>query len=98
MRADTLRSVIESVIGPLVARDGGAVEWVGLRGDVVELRLLGACRGCPGQRNTLEGVILPALRVSDPTVSEVRVLPSLVKVERARGGPRKASDDEAREV
>lgn len=69
-----LRAVIESVLAPMVSRDGGELRLVGRVGDVVEVSLTGACIGCPGQRDTVEGVLLPALRGVDPTVSSVRVV------------------------
>lgn len=83
-RNDGLRAVFDRVIVPLVARDEGVAEWVGVRDDVVEIRLGGACRGCPGQRYTVEMVILPALRAQDPALKEVRVLPMIAKPSRGR--------------
>lgn len=73
-----LHAVIDSVLAPMVACDGGELRWVQRVGDVVEVSLTGACIGCPGQRDTVEGVLLPTLRSVDPTVSSVRVVaPSL---------------------
>lgn len=68
-----LRTLVESVLAPLVARDGGRLTWVRRVGDVVEVRLGGACLGCPGRRDTLDTVLLPALRGVDPSVASVRV-------------------------
>lgn len=70
-----LRALVESVLAPLVARDGGELHWVRRVGDVVEVAMLGQCRGCPAQRDTLDGVLLPALRGVDPTVAAVRAVP-----------------------
>ncbi|MDB4927633.1 MAG: NifU-like domain [Myxococcaceae bacterium] len=69
-----LRALVESVLAPLVARDGGALRWVRRVDDVVEVSMGGACLGCPAQRDTIDTVLLPALRRLDPTVAAVRVV------------------------
>ncbi len=67
--------VIADIIAPLVERDGGKITYVGRRGDIVEVSLSGACRGCPGQGMTLRGVVLPALRVAAPEIRDVTAVP-----------------------
>jgi Fe-S cluster biogenesis protein NfuA len=66
-----VRAVIEDVIAPLVAVDGGAVTFVSHERGRVALRFGQACSGCPGQRLTIEQVILPALRVVDDSIVAV---------------------------
>jgi Fe-S cluster biogenesis protein NfuA len=73
-----LRALIESVLAPLVAKDGGRLQWVRRVDGVVEVSLGGACLGCPAQRDTADAVLLPAMRAVDPTVSSVRVVPRVV--------------------
>lgn len=75
MSTDVIRMTIDHVLAPLIAVDGGALTLVGRRDDVVEVRLTGACRGCPGQSFTLKGVVLPALQAADPSVRDVRAVP-----------------------
>jgi len=72
--ARQLQTHVAEVLAPLVALDGGRLEWVGLSDDVAALRLGGACRGCPGQRTTLEEVVLPSLRAVFPALKGVRVV------------------------
>lgn len=72
--ARQLHAHVAEVLAPLVALDGGRLEWVGLSDDVAALRLSGACRGCPGQRTTLEEVVLPSLRAVFPALKGVRVV------------------------
>ena len=69
-----LRALVESVLAPLVAKDGGELRWERRVDDVVEVSLGGACLGCPAQRDTLDWVLLPALRAVDPSVAAVRVV------------------------
>ena len=71
---DAITRCLDDVVAPLVAADGGTLTFVRRRGAVVEVRFGGMCRGGPGQRYTLEGVILPALRVVDASVREVKAV------------------------
>ena len=77
-----LQALIESVLAPMVARDGGSLRWVRRVDDVVVVSLTGACEGCPAQRDTLDGVLLPAMRAVDPTVTAVRAVPPTPPAER----------------
>lgn len=69
-----LVTALDEVVAPLVAADGGTLTFVRRRGDVVEVRLAGACRGCPGQSYTLKGVVLPALQAVDASVRDVKAV------------------------
>jgi Fe-S cluster biogenesis protein NfuA len=61
-RSQAVRAVIDGVLAPLVAHDGGVLEFVSLDGSAATVRLHGACSGCPGRSLTIEQVILPALK------------------------------------
>src|SRR5437868_2319478 len=67
--APGLVSVVRELLAPLVEADGGHLEFLGLDRGVAEVRLSGACAGCPGQSYTANAVLLPALRAIDPTVT-----------------------------
>ncbi len=59
-------------IRPAVQSDGGDVELVGVREDgVVEVRLLGACIGCPSSQITLKHGIERSLVAHVPGVTAV---------------------------
>jgi Fe-S cluster biogenesis protein NfuA len=70
-----LRGVLDDVISPLIERDGGSIELVGLEPEHhrVLVRMGGACAGCPGRSLTLEYVVLPALRRADPSIQHIDV-------------------------
>ena len=51
---DQVRQIIETQIRPLLQRDGGDIEFVGIEDKTVKVRLQGACRGCPGAQMTLQ--------------------------------------------
>jgi Fe-S cluster biogenesis protein NfuA len=71
---DPLARTFEEILVPLVAADGGTLTFLARRGDVIEIRLAGACRGCPGQSYTSRQVILPALQSVDASVKDVKVV------------------------
>lgn len=66
-----VRRVLEQEIGPLVAAHGGAVGFVSYRDGVVELRMQGACAGCPASEQTLRRQIESRLRAAVPEISQV---------------------------
>lgn len=72
-QASRLAEIVHHVIAPLVAIDGGVIEWKGTHDGVAVVRLGGACAGCPGQWFTLRAVLLPALQSVDPSITDVKV-------------------------
>lgn len=58
-------------IRPYLQRDGGDVELVAVKDGVVEVRLKGACGGCPMATMTLKQGIERALKQVIPEVKEV---------------------------
>lgn len=55
---DSLKSVL-----PMLERDGGGMELVGIKGGVVYLRLTGHCVGCAASDITLKNGIERQLRI-----------------------------------
>ena len=66
---------IESVIDqirPFLQRDGGDIEFVEYTDDnVVKVRLLGHCKGCPHRQATINGMVAQVLQESYPEVAGV---------------------------
>ncbi|MBT4482335.1 MAG: NifU family protein [Candidatus Latescibacteria bacterium] len=58
-------------IRPSLQADGGDVEYVGLEGDVVKVKLTGACGGCPMAQMTLKNGIETLVKKKVPGVSSV---------------------------
>lgn len=58
-------------IRPSLLRDGGNVELVNVNDGTVELRLTGACAGCPMSTMTLKMGIEQILKKEIPEVKEV---------------------------
>jgi len=57
-----VKAVIEEIIRPLLQADGGDIELVSAEKDVITIRLLGACGGCPGAPYTRADVIEPLVQ------------------------------------
>lgn len=72
---DELRDRVEAaleMVRPSLAADGGGVELVDITDDkVVEVRLQGACKGCPMSQITLAMGIGRVVRQEVPEVTDV---------------------------
>ncbi|GEM03826.1 hypothetical protein HMI01_08140 [Halolactibacillus miurensis] len=56
---------------PLLLRDGGDVELIGVEDGIVRLKLLGACYNCPSSTVTLKAGIEQALIAQVPGVKGI---------------------------
>jgi NifU-like protein len=65
-----IQKTVDEVIRPALQNDGGDLELVDIRDDIVEVRLQGSCAGCPGAQMTLKRWVEAQLRE--------KVLPTLV--------------------
>ncbi len=61
-------------IRPALQADGGDVEYIGLEGDVVQVKLKGACGGCPMAAMTLKNGIETIIKKRVPGVSSVEAV------------------------
>ncbi|GAB4289659.1 MAG: NifU family protein [Myxococcota bacterium] len=58
-------------VRPALQADGGDVEFLGMDGNLVKLRLTGACHGCPMSMMTLKMGIEAALKELIPEIEGV---------------------------
>jgi len=58
-------------IRPILQRDGGDVELVGVEDGIVKVKMQGACGTCPGALMTIKMVIEQTLKEDVPEVKEV---------------------------
>jgi Fe-S cluster biogenesis protein NfuA len=58
-------------IRPALMADGGNVELVEVKGDVIKVKLTGACAGCPMSQMTLKMGIERHLKSEIPEIKEV---------------------------
>ena len=70
-----VQDVIDNDIRPMLERDGGSIELVDLKGNIVIVRLKGRCAACPNSmitiRNTVEAKLKEYIS-KDLTVEEVK--------------------------
>ena len=72
MLKERVEQVIESKIRPALMRDGGNIELVDVNDDgVVQVKLQGACAGCPGARMTLQFGVQRLLQEEIQEISQV---------------------------
>ncbi len=74
--ADIRKAVEEALeqVRPALQADGGDVELVEVEGDVVKVRLTGACGTCPFAQMTLKAGIEAVLKRMVPEVSSVEAV------------------------
>jgi Fe-S cluster biogenesis protein NfuA len=68
-----VQAVIDK-IRPMLQRDGGDVELVGVDDSVVKVRLQGACKGCPMSQMTLKNGIERFIKQEIPEVDRVEAV------------------------
>jgi Fe-S cluster biogenesis protein NfuA len=69
-----MKEKVEAVINeirPLLQGDGGDIELVGIEGNVVKVRLRGACAGCPGAQMTLKMAVERRIKAKVPEIDRV---------------------------
>lgn len=67
---DRVEEILDK-IRPALIRDGGNVELVNVNNGTVEVKLTGACNGCPMATLTLKMLIEKLLKQEIPEVKEV---------------------------
>ena len=71
-----VEAVLDEAVRPGLRADGGDVEVVGIDDDrVVQVRLKGACQGCPSATMTLTFGIEAALKAQVPEVRFLEAVP-----------------------
>ena len=71
---EKVEKVIEGIRGYLQA-DGGDIEMVGITEDnIVQVRLKGACSGCPGAAMTLKMGVERVLKENIPEIKSVEAV------------------------
>ncbi|MFI5333171.1 MAG: NifU family protein [Candidatus Babeliales bacterium] len=70
---DQIKSVLQD-LRPIIARDGGDIEFVEYKDGIVYVRLAGACVGCPSSYFTLKMGVEEALKAQIPEIKEVQAV------------------------
>ena len=56
------KQLVDEVLAPLIAADGGKIELVSLVDKRLLVRLTGTCSGCPGRPYTLTRIVEPVAK------------------------------------
>ncbi len=71
---EAIKERVEKVLAklrPALQFDGGDVELVAVNGEEVQVRLKGACHGCPGATMTLQYGVERAIKNEVPEIKKV---------------------------
>ena len=68
---EKIRKIIEEKIRPALQMDGGDIDFVGMDGNKVKVRLKGACHGCPSAAITLEMGVMRLLKAEIPEIEGI---------------------------
>lgn len=71
---EKVKSALET-IRPALQADGGDIELVGVDDNVVTVRLLGACGGCPMAQMTLKQGVEARVRQLVPEIERIEAVP-----------------------
>lgn len=66
-----IKELLENYVKPAVEMDGGAIQFVSYQEGTVNLKMQGACSGCPSSMITLKAGIEGMMRRMIPEVKEV---------------------------
>lgn len=72
-----MKEKIEKVINevrPALRADGGDIELVDVKDDVVKVRLKGACAGCPFSQMTMQNFVAETIKRNVPSIKAVEVV------------------------
>lgn len=67
---DRVRDVVET-IRPYIQGDGGDIEYIGIENNIAQVRLKGACSGCPHAAMTLQMGVERLMRERVPEIKGV---------------------------
>jgi len=68
---EKIKKIIDEKIRPALEMDGGGIEYMGLEGNNVKVKLQGACQGCPSANITLQMGVLRLLKEELPEIEGV---------------------------
>jgi NifU-like protein len=69
-----IKLILRLVISPLLKKDGGNIELVEYANNVVKVRFLGKCQGCPYAQNTLKNHVEKKMIQYLPYISKVELV------------------------
>jgi Fe-S cluster biogenesis protein NfuA len=71
---DSLQGLVESLSAYIEQYHGGAVRYLGVEGNILKVRLEGACLGCPLSPSTLHGWVEGTVKQFFPEIERVEAV------------------------
>jgi len=68
---EKVKKIIEDEVKPQLALHDGDIEVLRVENGIVEIKFLGACKGCPSAKVTIEDVVEKALKKKIPSIKKV---------------------------
>ncbi len=68
-----INEILSKEINPLLNEHLGSAELVEIRENIVYIKMLGACGGCPASQDTLENIIETKITKQLPDIKGVRL-------------------------
>ncbi len=69
-----IKEIIKTKVRPILVMDGGNIEFVDYKNGIVNVKLMGACHGCPLSSITLKNTVKNIIQESVPEVVEVQAI------------------------
>jgi Fe-S cluster biogenesis protein NfuA len=71
---DSLQGLVESLSAYIEQYHGGAVRYLGVEGNILKVKLEGACLGCPLSPSTLHGWVEGTVKQFFPEIERVEAV------------------------
>lgn len=68
-----INEILSKKINPLLNEHLGSAELVEIKDNIVYIKMLGACGGCPASRDTLENIVEAKIKEDLPAIKAVRL-------------------------
>jgi Fe-S cluster biogenesis protein NfuA len=70
---ERVETVIDEIINPQLEKHNGWVELADIEGSTAVVRFRGACSGCEGMTETVDSIVVPALRKNVRAIRNVEI-------------------------
>ena len=69
-----IKEIIKTKVRPILVMDGGNIEFIDYKDSVVNVKLTGACSGCPLSGITLKNTVKNIIQEAVPEVIDVQAV------------------------
>lgn len=74
---DTIKLIKETIktkVRPILVMDGGNIEFIDYKDGIVNVKLMGACNGCPLSSITLKSTVKNIIQEAVPEVIDIQAV------------------------